>query len=135
MSTTTKSARPLSPHLGIYRWQYTMALSILHRGTGVALSVGLLFLIYWVAALATGAEAFARAQDMFAHPLMRAALVGFSFAFFYHLANGVRHLMWDTGRGLERASARMSGWIALLSAVIITVLFWGIAMSRYGSQA
>ncbi len=134
MSTTTKSARPLSPHLGIYRWQYTMALSILHRGTGVALSVGLLFLVYWVAALATGAEAFARAQDVFAHPLTRVALVGFSFAFFYHLVNGVRHLVWDTGRGLERATARMSGWIAFLSAVIFTVLFWGIAMSRYGSQ-
>ncbi|MGH8175698.1 MAG: succinate dehydrogenase, cytochrome b556 subunit [Steroidobacter sp.] len=135
MSTTTKSARPLSPFLGIYRWQYTMALSILHRVTGVALSVGLLLFVYWLVALASGAEAYADAQAIFAHPLTRVALIGFSFAFFYHLLNGVRHLTWDTGRGLERRSARLSGWIAFIGALAATALFWVLVMNRFAESA
>jgi succinate dehydrogenase / fumarate reductase, cytochrome b subunit len=127
---TTKSARPLSPHLGIYRWQYTMALSILNRVTGVALSVGLLLFVYWLVALASGAGRYAAAQRLFAHPMTKIALMGFSFAFFYHLLNGVRHLTWDTGRGLERRSARWSGWIAFLGALATTVLFWALALSK-----
>jgi succinate dehydrogenase / fumarate reductase cytochrome b subunit len=116
----------LSPHLQIYRWQYTMALSILHRATGVALSVGMLLLVYWLLALASGPEAYADARIVFAHPLTRVLLVAFSFAFFYHLCNGVRHLVWDTGRGLERKAARTSGWIAFLAAVAATLLFWAL---------
>jgi succinate dehydrogenase / fumarate reductase cytochrome b subunit len=68
--------------------------------------------------------------SVFAHPLTKAALVGFSFAFFYHLLNGVRHLAWDTGHGLERKSARMSGWVAFLGAIACTALFWIIVASR-----
>jgi succinate dehydrogenase / fumarate reductase, cytochrome b subunit len=131
LSTTTKSARPLSPHLGIYRWQYTMALSILNRITGVALSLGLLLFVYWLVALASGAERYAAAQSVFAHSLTKIALVGFSFAFFFHLLNGVRHLTWDTGHGLERKSARWSGWIAFLGALATTALFWALALSKF----
>lgn len=132
MSSTTKSTRPLSPHLQVYRWQYTMALSILHRVTGCALSVGLLLFIYWLVTLATGAESYATALTVFAHPITRLALIGFSFAFFYHLLNGVRHLTWDTGHGLERRSARLSGWAAFLGAVAATGFFWFVVMSRIG---
>jgi succinate dehydrogenase / fumarate reductase cytochrome b subunit len=132
MQTSSRSARPLSPHLQVYRWQYTMALSILHRATGCALAVGLLLFAYWLVALAGGSESYARALDVFAHPLTKVALVGFSFAFFYHLANGIRHLVWDAGYALERPAARKSGWIAFISAVVVTVLFWVVVCQRFG---
>lgn len=120
---SSKYQRPLSPFL-LYRWQYTMALSILHRVTGCAISVGLLLFVYWLIAAASGAEAYARAQVVFAHPLIRVALLGFSFAFFYHLLNGARHLVWDAGHGFEKKVARASGWIAFLGAVALTAFFW-----------
>lgn len=130
MQSPARSARPLSPHLQIYRWQYTMALSILHRATGCTLSVGLVLFVYWLLAIAGGPQAYERALAVFAYPLTRVALVGFSFAFFYHLLNGVRHLAWDTGHGLERRSARASGWVAFLGAIACTALFWFIVVSR-----
>jgi succinate dehydrogenase / fumarate reductase cytochrome b subunit len=132
MQTPSRSARPLSPHLQIYRWQYTMALSILHRVTGCALSAGLLLFVYWLAALASGPQSYERALSVFDHPLMKMVLVGFSFAFFYHLANGVRHLVWDTGHGLERKTARTSGWVAFIGAIACTALFWFAALQRFG---
>lgn len=112
-----------------------MALSILHRVTGCALSVGLLLFIYWLIALASGVDSYARALAVFAHPLMKLLLAGFSFAFFYHLMNGVRHLTWDTGHALERRSARLSGWAAFLAAVTATVVFWIIVVNRIGGGA
>jgi succinate dehydrogenase / fumarate reductase, cytochrome b subunit len=112
-----------------------MALSILHRVTGCALSVGLLLFVYWLVALATGESAYSTAQTVFAHPLTKIAVYGFSFAFFYHLMNGVRHLSWDTGHGLERKSARTSGWIAFLGAVALTVFFWILALRVVGGVA
>jgi succinate dehydrogenase / fumarate reductase, cytochrome b subunit len=127
LSSTTKHPRPLSPFM-MYRWQYTMVLSILHRITGCALSVGLLLFVYWLVALATGESAYATAQGVFANPLTKIALFGFSFAFFYHLMNGVRHLSWDTGHGLERRSARTSGWIAFIGALVLTVFFWFLVL-------
>jgi succinate dehydrogenase / fumarate reductase cytochrome b subunit len=130
MQSPTRSARPLSPHLQIYRWQYTMTLSILHRATGIALSVGLLLFVYWLLAIAGGAEAYEQALTVFAHPLTRCALIGFSFAFFYHLSNGIRHLVWDVGYGFERKSARLSGWITFLTAVALTISFWLVVASR-----
>lgn len=135
MRAATKSTRPLSPHIGVYRWQYTMTLSILHRATGVALSAGLPLFVYWLAALASGAETYAKARIVFAHPLIKAVLIGFSFAFFYHLLNGVRHLTWDAGFGLERRSARVSGWVAFLGALAATVLFWALAAQRFAGGA
>lgn len=130
MASSSGSNRPLSPHLQVYRWQYTMALSILHRTTGCALSVGLILFVYWLAAIAGGEVAYARAQEVFAHPLIQIALAGFSFAFFYHFMNGIRHLMWDTGHGLERRSARLSGWIAFLAALVSTLAFWAFVLMR-----
>lgn len=127
MSTTSKHPRPLSPFLS-YRWQYTMTLSILHRVTGVGLSVGLLLLVYWLAAAATGADAYEQAQGVFAHPLIRLALAAFSFCFFYHLLNGVRHLVWDAGYGFEKKTARMSGWLAFLGGLLLTLMFWAVIL-------
>lgn len=101
-----------------------MALSILHRVTGCALSVGLLLFVYWLVAAASGPSEYQTAHAFFVHPLVRVLLIGFSFAFFYHLLNGARHLTWDTGHGLERKAARLSGWIAFLGAIACTALFW-----------
>lgn len=123
MSNPTRYTRPLSPFLN-YRWQYTMALSFLHRLTGCALSVGLLLLVYWLVAAASGAQSYAKAQTVFEQPLIRAALVGFSFCFFYHLLNGARHLVWDAGHGFEKKTARASGWLAFLGGVALTAFFW-----------
>lgn len=130
MQSSTRSARPLSPHLQIYKWQYTMALSILHRITGCAMALGLLLFVYWLLAIANGPQAYEQALTVFAHPLTKIVLVGYSFAFFYHLLNGVRHLAWDTGHGLERKAARVSGWVAFLGAIACTALFWIVVCTR-----
>ncbi len=112
-----------------------MALSILHRVTGCALSVGLLLFVYWLVAAASGPAAYATARSFFAHPLVRVLLIGFSFAFFYHLLNGVRHMTWDTGHGLERKAARLSGWIVFLGALVTTALFWLLVWRHVGGAA
>jgi succinate dehydrogenase / fumarate reductase, cytochrome b subunit len=116
------SSRPLSPHLGVYKFMYTMSLSIMHRITGVAATVGFLAFVWWLMALATGADAYARAMACLSTPLAKLLLVGFTFSFVYHFCNGIRHLVWDTGRGLERAQARRSGAIVIASALLLTAL-------------
>jgi succinate dehydrogenase / fumarate reductase cytochrome b subunit len=135
LDSSSTRKRPLSPFLTVYRWQYTMALSILHRVTGCALSVGLLLFAYWLVAAASGQEAYEAARGFFGHPLVRVLLIGFSFAFFYHLLNGVRHMTWDTGHGLERKSARLSGWIVFLGAIATTALFWLLIARHLGGAA
>jgi succinate dehydrogenase / fumarate reductase cytochrome b subunit len=127
--TNPKYERPLSPFM-MYRWQYTNTLSILHRVTGCALSVGLLLFVYWLVAAASGPEAYASAQAVFANALTKLVLFLFSFAFFYHLLNGVRHLAWDTGHGFEKKTARTSGWVAFLGALALTALLWFVLVRR-----
>jgi succinate dehydrogenase / fumarate reductase, cytochrome b subunit len=112
--------RPLSPHLQVYRPQYTMVLSILHRATGVVLAVGLLLLAYWLLALASGPLEYARATRLLASPLGLLVLGGFTLAFWYHFCTGIRHLVWDTGRGLEKAAARRSAAIVVVAALALT---------------
>ncbi len=119
-----KVDRPLSPHLQIYRWYLTMALSIAHRASGVALSAGLLFLTWWLVALAGGEEPFARVEwwkDSFLGVLF---LFGMTLALTYHLGNGIRHLVWDMGYGFEPEVAKMSGQAVLVFAGVATVLIW-----------
>jgi succinate dehydrogenase / fumarate reductase cytochrome b subunit len=128
LNSTTKHPRPLSPFLH-YRWQYSNGLSFLNRVTGCAMSAGLLLFVYWLIAAVSGEEAYAQAQAFFAHPLIKVALFAFSFSFFYHLANGIRHLVWDTGHGLERKSARTSGWVAFIASIVVTVLYWIVLLS------
>ena len=116
--------RPLSPHLSVYRWPITMTLSILHRGTGIAMSVGLVVFAAWLVAAATGAGEYAQLTALLSTLVGRLFLIGWSFAFFYHLANGVRHLVWDTGRGLEKHQANASAWFVLAASVSLTAVFW-----------
>ena len=114
--------RPLSPHLGVYKFMYTMALSIMHRITGVAASIGLLAFVWWLMALASGPGAYAAAMQVLSSPVAKLLLVGFTFSFVYHFCNGIRHLVWDTGRGLERAQARRSGAAVIVAALLLTAL-------------
>jgi len=131
-SAGSKHVRPLSPFL-MYRWQYTNTLSILNRATGVVLSIGLLLLVYWLVSLASGAGAYEKARALFATPVVVAALVGFSFSFFYHLLNGVRHLVWDVGYGFEKSTARKSGWVAFIGSIVVTAFFWILVYSTRGA--
>ena len=118
----TKS--PLSPHLSIYRWPITMTLSILHRVTGVAMSVGLIVLCAWLMSAAAGAADYERVVSLLSTMIGKLMLIGFSFAFFFHLANGVRHLVWDVGYGFEKRQANASAWFVLLLAGGMTAAFW-----------
>jgi succinate dehydrogenase / fumarate reductase, cytochrome b subunit len=113
--------RPTSPHVWIYRWQIGNTLSILHRFTGAALALGLLALSYWFVSLAGGPGSYATAARLFASPLGLALLLGWTFSFLYHLLNGVRHLFWDAGRGFERTPRHVSGWLAVLAAIALTL--------------
>jgi succinate dehydrogenase / fumarate reductase, cytochrome b subunit len=124
--------RPLSPHLGVYKFMYTMTLSILHRLTGIAASVGFLLFAWWLMALATGHDAYQRAMGFLQTPLAKLLLVGFAFAFAYHFCNGIRHMVWDTGRGLERAQARRSGWLVVVLSLLLTALLVWLGCRAFG---
>ena len=119
-----QASRPLSPHLGIYRWYFTMALSIAHRVTGAGLTVGLLLLTWWLLALAGGPDSFATVQAAMDNFLGGLILFGFTIFLYYHSLNGVRHLVWDTGRNLDKAGARASGMIVLAGTAALTVVTW-----------
>jgi len=123
-------SRPLSPHLQVYRWQISNTLSILHRLTGVALSLGGFSLVAWLLALASGQAAFAGANALLGSLVGQLALVGWTVCFFYHLCNGLRHLAWDAGHGFEKATARKSGIAVVTAAVLLTAVFWTIALAR-----
>ncbi len=119
-----EAVRPLSPHLQIYRWYFTMALSIAHRASGVALAFGLLLLTWWLTALARGPEAFAVVQAVTGNFFGGLVLFGYTFVLFYHLANGIRHLAWDAGYGLDKQTAMESGYVVLAVAAALTLLTW-----------
>lgn len=118
--------RPLSPHIQIYRPEMTSTLSITHRLTGVALSVGLLTIIYTLYCLAAGAEYYLQLQSFFRHWVGKTLFLGWSFSFIYHLINGVRHLIWDIGYGYEKKTMRASGWGVILLSLAITSKLWMI---------
>jgi len=115
--------RPLSPHLSVYKFKYTLLTSILNRFTGLGLSLGLLLLTYWLTALSRGSEAYAQALKLLTHGVAKLVYAALLVAFCYHLVAGIRHLIWDTGRGLERAQAYRSAWfVAIATAVLALVL-------------
>ena len=128
----TTSNRPLSPHLQVYRPQITSMLSILHRLTGVALAVGTLLLTYWLVAAASGPEAFADAQGLIGSFFGRLLLFGWTYALFYHLCNGIRHLIWDAGYGFEIETATRSGWMVLGASVVLTLASWALGYAMMG---
>ncbi|MFC4351770.1 succinate dehydrogenase, cytochrome b556 subunit [Fodinicurvata halophila] len=121
--------RPLSPHLQVYKPQLTSVMSILHRLTGIALAVGTLLLVYWLAAAAGGPESYAAAQAFIASPIGLILLFVWTLAFFYHLCNGIRHLFWDAGYGFELPTVYKSGWAVLIATVVLTLLSWAIGLA------
>ncbi len=128
----TAENRPLSPHLQIYRPQLTSVLSILHRLTGIALAAGTLLLVWWLVAVAAGPAAFETVQGFIGSWFGRALLLGWSYALFYHLANGIRHLAWDAGWGFELKTVYLTGWTVIWASVALTLLAWILGYSRRG---
>lgn len=128
----TPRERPLSPFL-IYRFDYTMVLSFSHRVTGVALAAGSLVLVAWLLALACGPATYARIVHIFDSWYVRLLLLGWLFSFFFHLVNGIRHLAWDLGYGFEKSHARLSGWIVLIAALIMTAAYAWVASTGHGN--
>jgi succinate dehydrogenase / fumarate reductase cytochrome b subunit len=125
-------ARPLSPHILIYRHSFTTVLSGLHRITGVALVVGTLLLIALLLALAAGPEPYAKVQAFCASWIGLFMLFGWSWSLCYHLCNGIRHLAWDIGWGFEIPRMNQTGWIVVVISGLMTVLIWACVLVRGG---
>ena len=128
MSDAAKAPRerPMSPHLSVWRWHITMASSIAHRVTGVALYVGALIAAAWAVSLASGPEAYAGFKSILGSPLGLVVMFGLTVSFFFHLANGVRHLVWDTGHGLDVKSANASAVFVFAFTAAATIAVWVI---------
>jgi succinate dehydrogenase / fumarate reductase cytochrome b subunit len=127
--------RPLSPHLQVYRWQLTMVLSIMHRATGLALSAALIPLVGWLLAAAAGPEAFASATAVLGSLPGQLVLAAVTFAFFYHLCNGIRHLAWDAGWWLNIPEVYASGWTVVAASLALTVLTWAAVWGLLGGAS
>src|SRR5262245_6279720 len=116
--------RPLSPHLQIYRPMLTMLMSIAHRVTGFGNAVGFLLLAWWLVAIAAGPERYAQVSSFFASILGRALLFLFSWSLIHHMLGGIRHLIWDTGHGLDKTSIEIFAWATLIGSITLTILVW-----------
>jgi len=129
MTDATKAARerPLSPFVSVWRWHITMAASIAHRVTGVALYVAALIAAAWAISLASGPDAYAAFKAVMASPIGLVVMFGLTVSFFYHLANGVRHLVWDTGRGFDIKTANASAVLVIAFALAASIAIWVIA--------
>lgn len=119
-----ESSRPRAPHVQIYRWPVTMATSICHRMTGVALYAGTVFLAWWLIAAASTPAAYLAFKDITGSGLGVIVSFGYSWALLYHLFNGVRHLVWDTGHGFENETAEWTGILVFGLSVGVTLLAW-----------
>lgn len=122
------SNRPLSPHLQIYRLPFTALTSVFHRATGVALSAGTLLLVAWLVAAALGAETLSAFQTLLGTPIGLLVLLGWSFSLFYHLAAGIRHLVWDAGRAFDNAGIDTGAWAVIVASVALTAVAWVAAL-------
>jgi len=125
-----RTDRPLSPHLSVYRWQISNTLSILHRMTGFGLSIGAFALVGWLVSIAAGYDAYSLAGSLFGSVTGTLALFGWSFCFFYHLCNGIRHMCWDVGKGFEKPRARQSGMLVVAVAIVLTVGLWIVVLAE-----
>ena len=126
--------RPLSPHLQIYKPQITSVLSITHRATGVFLSFGGILFSYWLISATYGSDAFDTAQSVLRSWLGQLILMGLTFSIFYHLGNGIRHLAWDMGWGFERYQIRLTAWLTIFFALVMTAVTLGyLYMNRGGA--
>ena len=130
MSTSdTGAKRPLSPHLSIYGWRMTMAVSILQRATGMALYAGTLLLVWWLVAAASGPASFHFVNRIFGSWIGLIVLFGFTWALFQHMLGGLRHFIWDTGRGLTKPARDQLALANLIGAGALTVIVWIIGLA------
>lgn len=132
MTKAQQESRPLSPHLQIYKLQITSGLSILHRGTGIVLFAGALLAALWYIALSQGPDTYHMMQGFLFHPLGLLILLGWSFSFFYHLCNGIRHLFWDIGLGYDMPTVRKTGWTVVVLSFLLTSLAWVLGIFAKG---
>jgi len=116
--------RPLSPHLQVYKPQLTSILSILHRGTGIVLSIGSIFLVSWILVLTLGESAYQIYSQLINNWFGKLVIFGFTFGLFYHLSNGIRHLFWDAGYGYDLKDAYISGFAVIFSSLSLTLITW-----------
>ena len=124
--------RPLSPHLSIYRMQINMAMSIVHRVTGAALYFGTLLLAAWLVAAAMGEQQFVLVNRLLGHPVGMLVLLGYSWALIHHMLGGMRHLLWDTGRGLDLRSVNALSWLTIIASLAATAAVWAAGLSLRG---
>lgn len=122
-----EAARPLSPHLQIYRWSWTMAMSIFHRATGVALYAGTILVAVWLLAMASGPEAYDRVSWIYGSAFGLLVLFGYTWALMHHMLGGVRHLTWDTGFGFEPGMRMSMARMTLILSPVLTVVIWVVA--------
>ncbi|MBV6658838.1 MAG: succinate dehydrogenase, cytochrome b556 subunit [Devosiaceae bacterium] len=125
MATSAPGAnRPLSPHLQVYRMLFTMLMSIVHRITGAALYFGTLLMVIWLLAAASGPDAYNAVTDLYGSFLGRLVLFGFTWALMHHMLGGIRHFIWDTGRGLDKVGRNFLARATLIGSVSLTLLLW-----------
>ncbi|HEX5306657.1 MAG TPA: succinate dehydrogenase, cytochrome b556 subunit [Dyella sp.] len=125
--------RPLSPHLQVYKWQVQMMTSILHRATGIVLALGSAIIVWGLMALAAGDDAFHAFRACAGSPLGLVVLFGWSWAFGYHLCNGIRHLVQDTGAGYSIPQFVRSSWLSVIGSLVVTLLVWGYVFISGGA--
>ena len=124
--------QPLSPHLSVYRWQITNTLSILHRLSGLVLFLAAFDFAIWLGSIALGGDAYAGVSRIFSTNILLIIWALVSLSFFYHLLNGIRHLLWDIGKGFEASHVKLTGLLVVFFSVIITALFWYCLLIKYG---
>lgn len=122
----TARSRPTSPHLQIYRWTITMAMSIAHRATGIANYVGSALLVLWLAAAAIGPEPLAVVNAIYGSWLGQLVLFGYTWSLFHHLLGGLRHFVWDFIEMMEPGQREALAWANLVASVVLTLLVWTV---------
>lgn len=125
--------RPLSPHLQVYRWQVQMVTSILHRATGVALAIGTLIIVWGLLSLASGEQSFAQFKALLGSPVGMLLMFGWSWALFFHLCNGIRHLVQDTGAGYAIPQFIRSSWLSVIASLLLVVATWAWVLLAGGA--
>ena len=127
--------RPTSPHIQIYSPMINMMMSIIHRITGAALYFGSLLLAIWLIAAAMGPDAFDQVNVLFGSLLGKIVLVGYTWALLHHMLGGIRHFIWDTGRGMEIKTADMLCWVSIILSIALTTVIWLVATGVIGEAA
>ena len=128
MTDTATPSRPLSPHLQVYRWPITMVMSIAHRITGGALYFGTILLVLLLLSAASGERAYDRASAIFGSIPGRIVLFGYTWALLHHMLGGIRHFIWDTGRGMEPGEREGLAWANIAGSIVLTLILWAFAL-------